>query len=109
LRPDGTYGTKREPIEREPAKVILIEGAYSAYPELADLVDLAILVDVPVGERHARLEAREDKDFDRSLHRIRQPSRARFAPRSGGVPLGLAARRRKNETTFEDTHVSIWR
>jgi uridine kinase len=49
--------------KREPATVILIEGAYSAGPALADLVDLAILVDVPVEERHARLRGREDAAF----------------------------------------------
>jgi uridine kinase len=70
LRADGTYGMQDELKQREPAEVILIEGAYSASPELADLVDLAILVDVPVTERHARLEAREERDFLRQWHRI---------------------------------------
>jgi len=42
----------------------LIEGAYSASPKLADLVDLAIPVDVPVQERHVRFDGREaDKNF----------------------------------------------
>ena len=68
LREDGTYGMEVEPKERKPASVILIEGAYSASPELADLVDLAILVDVPIEERHARLEAREDRDFLKKWH-----------------------------------------
>jgi uridine kinase len=55
--------------ERNPANVILIEGAYSASPELADLVDLAILVDVPVEERHRRLAVREaDKSFLQKWH-----------------------------------------
>jgi uridine kinase len=68
LRPDGTYGMQEDTIEREPADVILLEGAYSAGPELADLVDLAILVDVPDEERHARLKAREDKVFLEKWH-----------------------------------------
>jgi len=68
-RADGIYGMQDELKQREPAKVILIEGAYSASPELADLVDLAILVDVPVEERHARLEAREKGEFLRQWHR----------------------------------------
>ena len=68
LRPDGTYGMKVDPVERMPADVILVEGAYSAHPALDDLVDLAILIDVPVAERHARLEAREDKDFLAKWH-----------------------------------------
>lgn len=66
LRADGTYGMEDDPKVREPADVILIEGAYSAGARLADLVDLAILVDVPVEKRHARLKDREDEDF---LHR----------------------------------------
>jgi uridine kinase len=73
LRPDGTYGTQADPTERKPADVILLEGAYTACPELADLVDLAVLVDVPVEERHVRLEAREDKGFLEEWHRRWDP------------------------------------
>jgi uridine kinase len=62
-RPDGTYELEREWRERAPAPVILLEGAYSAGPELVELVDLAILVDSPVAERHARLKRREAPDF----------------------------------------------
>jgi para-aminobenzoate synthetase len=69
LRADGTYGMETEPRERMPARVILIEGAYSSSPKLADLVDVAILVDVPIEERHARLAAREDPDFLKTWHR----------------------------------------
>jgi uridine kinase len=68
LRPDGTYGMKAEPVERKPTDVILIEGAYSAHPALADLIDLSILVDVPIEERHARLVVREGKDFLAKWH-----------------------------------------
>ena len=68
LRPDGTYGMKVDAVERMSADVILVEGAYSAHPALGDLVDLAILIDVPVAERHARLEAREDRDFLAKWH-----------------------------------------
>jgi uridine kinase len=73
LRPDGTYGMKIDSIERKPAKVILIEGAYSAQPNLADLIDLAILMDVPIEERHARLDAREDRDFLAKWHQRWDP------------------------------------
>ena len=67
-RPDGTYGMLDEVSEQEPAEVILIEGAYAASAPLADLVDLAILVDVPVEERHARLQARQDAAFLQAWH-----------------------------------------
>jgi uridine kinase/predicted kinase len=73
LRPDGTYGMQAEVTKREPADVVVIEGAYSAGPALADLVDLAILVDVPVEERHARLRSREDREFLETWHRRWDP------------------------------------
>jgi uridine kinase len=49
------------PAERQlrPRPVIILEGTYSARPELADLVDLRVLVTVPDPERHVRLLARE--------------------------------------------------
>jgi len=70
LRVDGTYGMQDELKQREPADAILIEGAYSAGPELADLVDLTILVEVPVEKRHARLETREEKESLERWHQI---------------------------------------
>ena len=68
LRSDGTYGRQSDHIEREPADMILLEGAYSACPELADEVDLAILVDTRIDVRHARLASREDTDFLKKWH-----------------------------------------
>ncbi len=69
-RPDGTYEMQTEINERNPADVILIDGAYSASSALADMVDLTILVDVPVEKRHRRLEVREaDKDFLQKWHK----------------------------------------
>jgi uridine kinase len=67
-RADGTYGMCADWVERAPAQVILLDGAYSAGPQLADLVDLAVLVDVPIDERHARLAAREGKGFLERWH-----------------------------------------
>lgn len=69
LRADGTYGMEAEPKERQPADVLLLEGAYSASPQLANLVDLTILIDVPVEERHARIAKREALDFLAIWHR----------------------------------------
>lgn len=68
LRPDGTYGMSKDYVEREPAAVIVLDGAYSARPELADLIDLSVLVDAPLAARHARLAAREDKEFLAAWH-----------------------------------------
>jgi uridine kinase len=67
-RPDGTYPMSSEVATREPAPVIVLEGAYSARPELADLIDLAVLVDVPVPERHRRLATREEQSFRDAWH-----------------------------------------
>jgi para-aminobenzoate synthetase len=55
---------------RAPATVIILEGAYSTSPPLADLVDLAVLVDAPVEVRHARQAAREDPEFLAKWHRV---------------------------------------
>jgi uridine kinase len=68
LRPDGTYAMSEQAVERHPAPVIILEGAYSASPALADLVNLAVLVDVPSAERHKRLAKREDQGFLQRWH-----------------------------------------
>ena len=68
LRPDGTYGMQSSTVACEPAEVIIVEGAHTARPELADLVDLAVLVDAPLAVRHARIAAREDPDFLAQWH-----------------------------------------
>ena len=67
-RADGTYGRQGPLRERKPAAVVMVEGAYAAGPALADLVDLTVLVDVPVQERHARLREREDAAFLAAWH-----------------------------------------
>lgn len=74
LQPDGTYHLQPQAIERAPAAVlstaiILLEGAYSAHPALADLLDYTILVEAPAELRRQRLAAREDPEF---LRRWRQ-------------------------------------
>ncbi|MFN2237575.1 MAG: uridine kinase [Anaerolineales bacterium] len=71
MRPDGTYAISPHPVERQPAPVILLEGAYSASPQIADLIDLKVLLDVPVQERHQRLEKRErDQLFLKRWHAL---------------------------------------
>jgi uridine kinase len=71
LRSDGTYPLSQQWAEKQPASVIILEGAYSSSPKVADLVDLMVLIDVPVPERHARLEQREDdKEFLRRWHTL---------------------------------------
>lgn len=48
-----------EPRHCEPEDVVILEGAYSARPELADLIDLRVLLDVPVEVRECRLRRRD--------------------------------------------------
>jgi len=69
-RPDGTFDMKEEPTLLKSADVLILEGAYSASPHLDDLLDLKILVDVPVEERHYRLNSRESEDFLIDWHEI---------------------------------------
>ncbi len=68
VRPDGTYALRADFVERAPAAVVALDGAYSTRPELAGLIDLSVLVDVPVDVRHARLAAREEQDFLAAWH-----------------------------------------
>jgi uridine kinase len=45
-------------VEVRPAEVVIVEGVYSARPELAELVDVAVYVDAPQPVRRARIAAR---------------------------------------------------
>jgi uridine kinase len=70
LRPDGTYALSEQSVERHPAPVIILDGAYSASPAIEDLIDITVLVDVPVAERHRRLAQREDAQFIQRWHAV---------------------------------------
>ncbi len=67
-RPDGTYGYKNEPVEVGPSPVIIVDGAYSSRPELADLLDYTVLVEAPEPMRLARLGSREHSGFLAAWH-----------------------------------------
>jgi uridine kinase len=68
VRADGSYGMSTEPVRRDPAPVIILDGVYSARPEFADLVDCTILVEAPGATRQARLARREDAAFLEAWH-----------------------------------------
>ena len=68
LQIDGTYGMKSTYVDIEPAPVILLDGAYSAGPQLGDLVNLTVLVEAPDIERHTRLAKREKPSFLQRWH-----------------------------------------
>jgi len=67
-RADGTYPLKERPTRCEPAALIVMEGVYSSRPELADIIDLSVLVDSPIEVRHGRLARRENDEFLRHWH-----------------------------------------
>jgi para-aminobenzoate synthetase len=73
LRADGTYGVQTKPKHLDSNAFILIDGQFSASPQLSDLVDYTILVDVPVKERHTRTAAREDPTFLARWHQLWDP------------------------------------
>ena len=71
LRPDGTYALSQQSVEKQSASVIILEGAYSSSPVIADLIDLTVLIDAPILERHQRLDKREgDKQFLQRWHTL---------------------------------------
>jgi uridine kinase len=70
LRPDRTYASSEQSAERQAAPVILLDGAYSSSPEIADLIDFTVLVDIPVTERHKRIAEREEETFLQRWHAI---------------------------------------
>lgn len=47
------------PVIVEPARVIIVEGVYSAHPDFADLLDVRILLSAPDDLRNQRLVVRE--------------------------------------------------
>jgi uridine kinase len=49
----------RDPICARAGSIVLLEGAYSCRPELHDLLDLRVLLDVPTDVRRRRLLERE--------------------------------------------------
>jgi uridine kinase len=68
VRPDGTYAMRADFVERPPSAVIVLDGAYSTRPELADLIDVSVLVDATIHVRYERLAAREEKQFLAAWH-----------------------------------------
>jgi uridine kinase len=81
LRPDGTFPLAERLEKRDPATVVVLEGAYSAQPALADLIDLAVLVDLPAEVRRERLVAREVGDFLVEWHARWDPAEAHYFTR----------------------------
>ena len=52
-------GLDRQVISRDPAELVVLEGAYSSSAELADLVDISVFLDVLAEVRFARIVKRD--------------------------------------------------
>lgn len=61
---DTMAGYSLEPVLAEPAPVILLDGTFSAHPDLADLIDITVLATLPEALRLERLRAREGDELD---------------------------------------------
>ena len=70
IAPDGTYRLRSHRERREPAPIVILDGAYSAGPSLSDIIQLTVLIEVPIAERHARLAAREPPEFLARWHAL---------------------------------------
>jgi uridine kinase len=58
---DGRLVT--EPTTLQPASIVILDGAYSARPELADLFSLRVLLNTPRDIRRAQLAQREGDTY----------------------------------------------
>ncbi len=67
---EAMKGLAPDPIMAQPADIVILDGAYSSRPELADLIDLSMLVTLPDAERRTRLEQREGEEFVSEWHAI---------------------------------------
>jgi uridine kinase len=67
-RTDGSWPLKQKPTEQSAAPIVIVDGAYSSRPELADLIDLTVLIQAPALVRQARIAAREDPSFLMAWH-----------------------------------------
>lgn len=70
----GWVGTSDKTETRKPAPAIVLDGAYSARPELSDLIDLSVLVELVDAERRSRLAEREGRENMRRWHEIWDPA-----------------------------------
>jgi uridine kinase len=67
-RSDGTFSLQEALTVLDPRPVVLLDGAYSARPELADVLDVRVPVEAVPYTRQARLEEREAPDILRRWH-----------------------------------------
>lgn len=82
---DGTLEASPTVVEPAPSSIVILEGVYSARPELADLLDLRFVLRVADDVRLARLEAREQgiSPWERQWHEAEEWYFTHLAPPSG--------------------------
>ena len=68
---DTGVGLAARSVSREPAAAIILDGVYSSRPELAEMLDLTVLVEGPHDAmRRQRLIAREGEVFMAAWHAL---------------------------------------
>ena len=67
-RSDGSYAFHAAPSTCIPASIVLVDGAYSARPELRDLCDVRVLIELAAPVRESRLRSRESAEFLQAWH-----------------------------------------
>ena len=84
---DGSLQTELTVVELASSQVVILEGVYSARPELADLLDLRVLLRVPDDVRTARLLGREQSitAWELQWHEAEEWYFASTAPPTGFV------------------------
>jgi uridine kinase len=63
-------GLAPQTVSAEPRKLIILDGVYSARPELSDLINLSVLVQLPDIVRRERLKKREGADYVSEWHPV---------------------------------------
>lgn len=62
-------GLSEELITLQPSDIIILDGAYSSRPELSDIIDLSVLIEVPDDlNRRQRLIKREGESYMSNWH-----------------------------------------
>ena len=67
---DTWYDLSDKIIKLQPARVIILDGAYSARPELTDLIDFSVLIQSQDKQRRERLKKRESGSFMQKWHKV---------------------------------------
>lgn len=65
---DDGMGLAPHGVVCNPQPVVILDGIYSGRPELAGIVDIAVLIELPDGLRRRRLTVREGTAFMKNWH-----------------------------------------